>query len=721
MTLWKKTLTIVAIVMLGSGLLLYLAARYIVLGGYRRLENAYVQQNVQRAVSALDDELRKMNTTLGDWAIWDDTCTFVQTGDPEYIEANLNDVTLVNLEFNLMLFTDASDKVVFSTLVDLDTESAIPIPGTLQEHLTDVFFIEHAGLQESVTGIVILPEAALLLAAQPIVPTSGEGPRCGTMLMGRYLDPAMVSHLAETTHLALTFYQATDAQVAPSVQAALSRDPIFIHLLDGNTIAGYASIADIYGQPGLIVETTMVRDIYHQGRSSLLYFMLSTIMIGCIFGITTLVFLKRAILARVFTLIATVHEIGALSDPSRRIPLVGADELTELEKALNGMLEALEHAQTEQRRAEADLRTYSEGLEAMVAERTLQLQTQYARLDAILRSTTDGIVVASDEGTILQMNPVAQTWLTQTLTPEDTQRLREAIQQLVRQTPHQPAAVLELKGISLELNGARLTPPDATQSVVQLSSSADKFVPATVIAIHDVRHLKSLAQMQASFLSSVSHELRTPVATIKLYVDLLRRRPAEIERYLTALEEAAEQQTRLIESILSLSRIDAGQLELKRVQANLNTLVKQSLTATIVHIAEQQNIRLSYQFSGYNLCVLVDEERIERVIYELINNALHYTLPDGEVVVATGSKMREGRQWVYLTVIDTGIGISEAELPHIFKRFYRGKRAQQIRASGTGLGLALAEEIIALHGGEITVTSQEESGSTFVMWLPSDI
>ncbi len=721
MTLWKRILLIVVLIMSCAAIVIAIIARSIVLGNYIELEETYMQQNTQRIVNALDNQLYNIGVNLSDWAIWDDTCAFVQGNLPEYFESNLLDPTFINLELNLMVFADVSGQIVLSKMVDLATEQEVPIPPALQAHLDNALLMPYPESENSLTGIVLLPEEMMLVAVQPVFVTSGEGPVCGTMMMGRYLDQALLDKLAEITQLEIAVYRLDDPQIPPAVSAALTSDqPLFVQPLDAHTIAGYALVTDLYEEPAFIISTVMGRDIYKQGQMSLVYFVLSLIIVAIVFTVTAMVFLNRAILARVSGLSATVGEIGALSDLSRRVPVTGADELTKLEKSINTTLAALEQARTEQLRAETALREHSQGLETMVSERTAQLQSQYTRLDAILRSTTDGIIVAAADGAILQTNPVAQTWLTQSLTTEDADRLRAAVRQIVRQTDIQPTTVLELKGLDLELNAARLTESQRAGISQTLTGAGDQALspPAAVIAIHDVSHLKALARMQASFVSSVSHELRTPVTAIKLYIDLLRRRPTEIERYLSALEQVANQQIRLVEAVLNLSRIDAGQLQLERTRVDINALIKKTITTEIVHLAEAQNVRLNYQFAGQSLIALADGERIEQAIYALVSNGILYTPPGGEVVVTTGAGAKNGRQWVWLMVADTGIGISEQELPHIYERFYRGERAQQMRAAGTGLGLSLAREIIVLHGGGLDVVSKENAGSTFTVWLP---
>ncbi len=115
---------------------------------------------------------------------------------------------------------------------------------------------------------------------------------------------------------------------------------------------------------------------------------------------------------------------------------------------------------------------------------------------------------------------------------------------------------------------------------------------------------------------------------------------------------------------------------------------------------------------------MVDPKRVLQVLNNLVGNAIRYTPEGGEIIVSTGKRKMEGRTWATVTVADTGMGIPEEELPHVFERFFRGEGPRSMQVSGTGLGLAISKEIIELHGGRITVESLVGVGSIFIAWLP---
>ncbi len=239
-----------------------------------------------------------------------------------------------------------------------------------------------------------------------------------------------------------------------------------------------------------------------------------------------------------------------------------------------------------------------------------------------------------------------------------------------------------------------------------------------MVAVHDVSYLKELDRLKSRFVSNVSHELRTPITTIKLYAALLRKAsPQKREGYLDTLEQEADLQARLVEDILQISRIEAGRLEAKPEPTALNDLTEAAVES---HrgLAENRGLALEHRPAEPGPGALVDPRQMMQVLTNLMVNAIQYTPEGGRVVVSTGKKEAEGCAWATATVADTGMGIPEEELPHIFERFFRGEKPRRMQAPGTGLGLAIVKEIMELHDGQVTVESRVEEGTIFTIWLP---
>jgi len=350
-----------------------------------------------------------------------------------------------------------------------------------------------------------------------------------------------------------------------------------------------------------------------------------------------------------------------------------------------------------------ELQAYASELEERVAERTAELQAQYARLDAVLRSALDGIVVTDRDGRIIQANPLAERWLSG-LSQEEAARLREAIVELAREARERPQRLVELSGLDLEIKASPVEEerPDGAWAVVVL---------------HDVSHLKALDRMRARFITNISHEFRTPLATAKLYAARIRRHPEQALEFLGPLEQEIDHLAQLLEDILKVTRLDGEGLKgpFRRLSLNL-------LAAVIVdsrhRLAEARGLTLICHPADPDPMVLGDQGALMEALDQLVCNAIQYTPQGGKVTLRVATAEREEQTWGTVAVSDTGIGIPEDELPHVFERFFRGEEPRRRQVSGTGLGLALVQQIVSLHGGQITVESRVGEGSTFTVWLP---
>jgi PAS domain S-box-containing protein len=367
----------------------------------------------------------------------------------------------------------------------------------------------------------------------------------------------------------------------------------------------------------------------------------------------------------------------------------------------------------ENARLYGELRGYADHLEERVTERTEQLRAQFAQLEAILDSTVDGIVVTSADGELILANHVFQKWIHQTFSPKEAEMLQEGVKDLVRQTlgprsklekEKRPRKVLELTGLDLELIAAPIIEADTSWA-------------KAVVAIHDVSHLKALNRMKSRFVSNVSHELRTPITTIKLYAHLMKEQPENWRDYLAPLDREADHQVQLVEDILEISHADVGRLDVDPRPTDLNTLIDILVDNHDTRIRER-GLTLECRKMEKGPIALLDSQRIMQVLNNLMMNAIRYTPEEGSIRISTDKANAHGRTWATVTVKDTGMGIPEEELPHIFERFFRGERPRMMQTSGTGLGLAIVKEIVELHGGLVTVESEVDVGSEFTVWLP---
>lgn len=236
--------------------------------------------------------------------------------------------------------------------------------------------------------------------------------------------------------------------------------------------------------------------------------------------------------------------------------------------------------------------------------------------------------------------------------------------------------------------------------------------------------LTELDRLKSEFVSSVSHELKTPLTTIKLLAHLLQRTDVAQEEKLDFSKTIAvecDRQIDFVGNLLDLSRIESGSYRLRKTRVDVPTLIRSCVDIEQYHV-ESQALQLATDVPPELPAVSGDVEALRRVIRSLIDNAVKYTPPGGEILVSA----REAGDRVVINVRDTGKGIAESDLPHIFEKFYRAASEAKdgsealpgTAASGVGLGLYLAQRIVAQLDGTISVESKEGVGTTFSVTLP---
>jgi two-component system phosphate regulon sensor histidine kinase PhoR len=239
-----------------------------------------------------------------------------------------------------------------------------------------------------------------------------------------------------------------------------------------------------------------------------------------------------------------------------------------------------------------------------------------------------------------------------------------------------------------------------------------------VLVFHDLTRLRQLERTRQEFVANVSHELRTPLSLIKGYCETLidgaRQDPAVALRFLQTIEKHADRLTFLIEDLLTISRLESGQVVLNLQPVELAPLVARLLEERQSRVRDKA-VRVRNDVPA-DLIVRADADRIEQVLLNLVDNALKYGGPAVEVTV--GARRREEDGLVEVWVKDTGPGSAPEHRERIFERFYRVDRARSREQGGTGLGLSIVKHIVQSHGGEVWVNSEVGRGSTFCFTLP---
>lgn len=236
-------------------------------------------------------------------------------------------------------------------------------------------------------------------------------------------------------------------------------------------------------------------------------------------------------------------------------------------------------------------------------------------------------------------------------------------------------------------------------------------------SVRDITQRRLADQARDDFLDSATHELRTPLANIKAYAETLEYSSMiDVEQqkeFCNIINSEATRLARFIDELLDVSSIEAGSLAVNRQKVELKRLMDDALQK-VQPLFKQKNIEFVHKFDDKLPELSLDKDKFVTCLINLLGNAAKYTPEDGEV----NFRAKVVNNQLVIEVEDSGIGISEEELPHVFEKFYRSADSRVHNESGTGLGLAFAHEVVNLHGGSLTATSKLNEGSTFTISIP---
>lgn len=226
--------------------------------------------------------------------------------------------------------------------------------------------------------------------------------------------------------------------------------------------------------------------------------------------------------------------------------------------------------------------------------------------------------------------------------------------------------------------------------------------------------LKSQETLRKQFTADIVHELRTPLTSIRSYIEAFQDGilPPD-QKNLSALNEEIDRLVTLSSDLKDLNIAEIGKLQPQLQPVNL-TSVLEKVIRNLSPLVQEKNIELTTQLSPVSVTLFADERLLTRLFYNLIHNAYKYTEPEGKITINLSVQPNS----VVISIRDTGIGISEADLPFIYERFYRAEKSRARETGGTGIGLALVKQILVLHKGTIDVQSVVGEGTTFTVSLP---
>ncbi|NCB00093.1 MAG: hypothetical protein EOM08_09765 [Clostridia bacterium] len=356
-------------------------------------------------------------------------------------------------------------------------------------------------------------------------------------------------------------------------------------------------------------------------------------------------------------------------------------------------------------RRKVNNRTISSYVQQFVEERS--------KSEAILADLDIGVIAYSFDGQMINANPAARAMFQPQGIPD---RLDEFFERYGQSNGLQAARLLGRDDIVVQVV--------LVDKILRVRLKESRFEEGrkagNLVIVQEITEQERLEKQRKEFVANVSHELKTPLTTIKTYSESLldwgldEKNDEGIRKDVRRIHDDAIRMEHLVADLLLLSSIDSKGIRVRMEQQDLATMVRQTVDR-LMHQAQDKSIVLESFAVTTIPPIYADRSSVERILVNLISNAIKYTDKGGSVKVYIGHLIDD----VYVKVVDTGFGIEKEHLPHIFSRFYRVDMTGSRMFGGTGLGLSIARELAELHGGKITVDSTLGKGTEFSVILPS--
>ncbi|KWT46176.1 cell wall metabolism sensor histidine kinase WalK [Lactiplantibacillus plantarum] len=462
----------------------------------------------------------------------------------------------------------------------------------------------------------------------------------------------------------------------------------------------YVSIVPLYSSNSAGNSSQLVGVLYVRANMKSVYSTINNIMgifviaslAAMVLGLGISIIIARAITRPIEEMKQQTQRI-ARGDYAGQVRVYSDDELGQLAKAINNLSIRVEESQ-----------------ESTEAERR--------RLDSVLSHMSDGVIATDRRGNITIINETASDFMDVTaekaignsildiLKIRDDYSLRDLIE-------NQDELMLDFSSNERDLI------LNAYFSLIQRESG---FISGLVCVLHDVTEQQKIDNDRKQFVSNVSHELRTPLTSLRSYIEALSdgawKDPEVAPGFLKVTQEETDRMIRMINELLSLSRMDSGTTRVDMELVNINEMFNYVLDRFDMILKKDDNPAKYYtikrEFTKRDLWVEIDTDKFTQVLDNIMNNAIKYS-PDGGVVTC---RLLETHNQVIISISDQGLGIPRADLGHVFDRFFRVDKARSRAQGGTGLGLAISKEVVQMLGGRIWVDSVEGKGSTFYISLP---
>jgi two-component sensor histidine kinase/sensor domain CHASE-containing protein len=635
MSLRRKGIVTTILALTAAIVVSLVVSQTILVRRFDELEKRETRQNVDRAVSALYSDFSKVNIA------WEGQLTASKVlfeGDETYLALSIDETTFGTLGLNFILFVPPG-QYPMGYGFDLEQGTPLPVPSDLASELSAGSVLmqpEEDGV--GVTGILMLSGGPLLVSTYPTAISLLGEPLEGRLVFARYLDVAQVARLSEVTHLPIVMHEYDDPAVPDrirSIEAGSETDvPTYVRALNSDTVAGYGVLDDVYGEPVLVMEVDLPRDIHHQGQATMLYLLCAIAGVGIVFGVVGTYAVERSLLLRLLRLSNGVVKVRTTGDLSQRVDVTGNDEITTLGMSINSMLASLDKSQKELRESEAQNKALIKGIP-----------------DYMYRIAMDGTLLegrSAKGGNMLEPYRQLQGKMLYHPLKKYSDLTREVI-----------AKGLDHMDLAMKTGEAQIfefqISADGRDFFYEVRMMASEKQNELLCVVFDVSQRHAEAQKKEILIKEIHHRVKNNLQVVAslLYLQSTRLDDAKTVQ----MFEESSNRVKSISLIHEKLYKDRLQPQTEQGEVDFGAYVRDLTDALLVSYGvDRKAIRLvldtSYAFLSLDAAVPCG-----LIVNELVSNALKYAFPSGRTGEIRISLYGDPDGRVALVVRDNGVGL----------------------------------------------------------------
>ena len=713
MTLSRKIILVIVSTFIALVFIVAVTSDVILLNSFANLEKKVLQDNVSKVVNEIEESFPELDASAKDYAD-----QFQQSAVEQIHALDVGSFATHRVEF--IVCYSRSGEMLAARAADFHGQRYVELTQNQLAALRQaaLYIIGQSGSRQW-HGFLAMDTSVVQLAMRPFGVDR-------IILVGKHIDKDELRRVSDLTKFAIDVRPVATNGLADDFTHAgavlLGGETFYSAVIENGQIAGYSLFDDIYGKPVLLLRITEQRLIYEQGKVSITYILLALILCGAVFCGVMLLFIRGAVLNRLATLISTTDDISRHGDISERLEIKGEDELEDLAGSINSMLASLESAE-------------------------LALKESEERYRALFERAPDSIVIIGTEGAergrIVAANSAAAAqhgYSVEELcslkihdlnTPEANLRAG-AIMERVRNGEWVNCELwhfrkdgsqfpIEVHAGPLKIGGRTyILGFDRDITSRKLAEESDRMY------LDQIRHLNVELGCQAaelevankeleSFNYSVSHDMRGPLTRISGYCQLMLEDTSGIDStiktYLSRIYESSCWLDEMIDAMLKLSRL--ARADFVPVQVNLSAIVEDVVT----DLSQAEPGRATDIVIAPDVGATGDAQLLKILVSNLVNNSWKYSSMSERTCIEFGVTGTGSRRTYF--VRDQGTGFDMKDADKLFRVFTRLHDPTQF--SGSGIGLATVQRVIARHGGKIWATGEAGRGATFFFTLAPDV